>query len=118
MSIHINQFKCVGCGQCVEVCPGNLIKMETIPQTPCTQGEPGKLPHKAIIRREKDCWGCTSCIKECKFGAIDFFLGSDIGGKGSTLSVEQKGDIRIWTVKDLSGNAQTIEININESNKY
>lgn len=103
MSIAIEKMSCVGCGQCVEVCPGNLIKIE--------EG-------KAVIKREKDCWGCTSCLKECKTGAIKFFLGADIGGKGSTLSVTEKGDIRLWTVTAPSGEKKTIEINSKESNKY
>lgn len=104
MSIRINQDKCVGCGKCIEVCPGNLLKKTT--------------SGKAIIKREKDCWGCTSCLKECKKGAVQFFLGADMGGRGSTLSVEEKGDIRIWSVTDVKGNTQQIEINRKESNRY
>ena len=103
MSIAINCEKCIGCKRCVEVCPGNLIKIE--------QG-------KAVIKREKDCWGCTSCLKECKCEAIQFFLGADIGGKGSTLSVKEKGDIREWKVTAPNGEEKTIIINMKESNKY
>ena len=61
MSIQINKLKCVGCGKCVEACPGNLIKKDT--------------DGKAFIKHVKDCWGCTSCLKECRFEAINFFLG-------------------------------------------
>jgi adenylylsulfate reductase subunit B len=103
MSIAISQNKCVGCGRCVEVCPGNLIRL--------SEG-------RAVIKREKDCWGCTSCLKECKTGAIAFFLGADIGGKGSVLSVEEKGGIRDWTVTAPDGTQKTIRINTKESNKY
>lgn len=104
MSIRIDPSQCVGCCRCVEVCPGNLIK----------QGEDGK----AQIKREKDCWGCTSCLKECPTGAVQFFLGADVGGRGSTLSVQKKGDVSIWIVTDPAGNQQQIEINSKESNKY
>ena len=97
MSIQINKLKCVGCGQCIEACPGNLIKKDT--------------DGKAFIKHVKDCWGCTSCLKECRFEAINFFLGADVGGKGSTLSFRQKGSINTWTVK-------TLEVNRQESNKY
>ncbi|SFN64800.1 adenylylsulfate reductase subunit B [Pseudobutyrivibrio sp. UC1225] len=103
MSIRINALSCIGCKRCAEVCPGNLIKIVNT---------------KAVIKREKDCWGCTSCLKECKTGAIEFFLGADIGGKGSILSVEEKGDLRTWTVKRLDGSSETITVNTKESNKY
>jgi adenylylsulfate reductase subunit B len=88
----------------VEVCPGNLIKLDA-------QG-------KAQIRHVRDCWGCTSCVKECKVGAIQFFLGADIGGKGSVLTVKQQGDISLWQIESPDGQLQTIETNHKEANKY
>ena len=53
MSIQINKLKCVGCGKCVEACPGNLIKKDT--------------DGKAFIKHVKDCWGCTSCLKAVSY---------------------------------------------------
>lgn len=103
MSISIDQTKCVGCKKCVECCPGNLIKI---------------VDGKAMIKREKDCWGCTSCLKECKACAISFFLGADIGGKGSVLSVKEEGDVREWTVTAPDNTSKTITVNTKESNKY
>ena len=52
MSIVIDKSRCAGCGQCSIVCPGSLIKM----------GE----DKKAYIKYPKDCWGCSSCLKECR----------------------------------------------------
>ena len=95
MSIQINKLKCVGCGQCIEACPGNLIKKDT--------------DGKAFIKHVKDCWGCTSCLKECRFEAINFFLGADVGGKGRTNT---------WTVTAPDGTVKTLEVNRQESNKY
>lgn len=103
MSIFINGQKCAGCRKCVEVCPGNLIKIQN---------------GKAVIKREKDCWGCTSCLKECKTGAISFFLGADMGGRGSVLFVDEAGDERKWTVTAPDGTKKTIVVNTKESNKY
>lgn len=103
MSISINRAKCAGCRACLEVCPGGLIKMD--------QG-------KAYIKREKDCWGCTSCLKECKANAIEFFLGADMGGKGSVLSVASRQDLRDWIVTGPDGSRKVITVNTKESNKY
>lgn len=104
MSIRITHSKCVGCGMCIEACPGNLIKKNS--------------DGKAYMLHERDCWGCTSCIKECNTGAIRFFLGADIGGRGSTLSVSEKNNISTWKIEDPNGNVKIIEVNKNDANKY
>lgn len=104
MSIFIEKDKCVSCRKCKEVCPGNLIKI----------GE----DKKAYIKYPKDCWGCTSCVKECKVNAIQFFLGADIGGKGSLMTTKQEGDIRYWIIEKPDKSVQTIKINKKNSNKY
>ena len=49
MSIRIKQERCIGCGQCIDVCPGSLIDRNG-------QG-------KAWMHYPKDCWGCVSCVK-------------------------------------------------------
>ncbi|MDY4414621.1 MAG: ferredoxin family protein [Ruminococcus sp.] len=103
MSIAIDRNKCVGCGKCSEVCPGSLIKLD------------GK---KAYIKYPKDCWGCTSCIKECPVNAVKFFLGADIGGMGSLVHTESKGDILNWVIEHYDGRVTEIQINSKESNKY
>ena len=102
--VMYDQKKCVGCGKCLSVCPGNLLK----------KGEDGKVH----IRNIRDCWGCTACLKECHMGAILYFLGADMGGMGSMLSVKEKGDVRIWRVDSPNGETKTIEINMKDSNKY
>lgn len=50
------------------------------------KGEDGKV----YIRNIRDCWGCTACLKECHTGAILYFLGADMGGMGSMLSVRKR----------------------------
>ena len=104
MSIRIERGICVGCSRCVEVCPGNLIKIDA--------------SRKAHIRRSEECWGCTSCVKECPVNAILFYLGADIGGRGSTMTVSENGDISTWEIKDSYGDIQTIEVNKKDANKY
>lgn len=104
MSIVIDKEKCRGCGKCAQVCPGTLIATDE--------------NHKAYIKYPKDCWGCSSCIKECKFGAISFYLGADIGGMGSRMTVETEGDLLNWNIEKKDGTVETIVIDKKESNKY
>lgn len=104
MSIAINREKCIGCGRCVEACPGNLIRLD------------GGL--KAEIRIPEDCWGCTSCMKECPVSAIGLFLGADIGGAGSTMRVEKEGDLYHWIVRRPSGEETEITVDRKNANRY
>ncbi len=104
MSIAINKDKCIGCGRCHIVCPGSLIKIGN--------------DKKAFIKYPKDCWGCTSCLKECPVYAIRFYLGADIGGKGSIMHTEKNGDILKWIIVHPNGEISEIDINQKESNKY
>jgi adenylylsulfate reductase subunit B len=104
MSIAILKNNCVGCRKCLSVCPGNLIK----------SGEDGK----SYIKYPKDCWGCSSCLKECKYGAISFYLGADVGGMGSKLSTNLEGDMVYWKIKKSNGEQVVIEVSPKDSNKY
>lgn len=104
MSILIDRTKCVGCGKCHDVCPGTLIKIDA--------------DKKAYIKYPKDCWGCTSCIKECPVYAIKFYLGADMGGRGSLVHTEKDGNIIRWITERYDGETVEIKINQKESNKY
>ena len=50
--------------------------------------------------------------------AIEFFLGADIGGNGSKMTVKEKGDILQWVVTKRDGSKEVININRKDSNKY
>ena len=104
MSIRITQNNCVGCGRCIEACPGNLIKKDA-------QG-------KAVIKHISDCWGCTSCLKECKTGAISFYLGADMGGPLVLVSEPLKSPAPTICVTSPDGSVQVIEVNKKDANKY
>ena len=104
MSIRIKQGVCIGCGRCVEACPGNLIKL----------GE----DRRAKMRRPRDCWGCTSCLKACPVGAVEFFLGADMGGTGATLSFSRTGTVSHWAVACPDGRQVSIDVDGANANKY
>ncbi|NLY96766.1 MAG: ferredoxin family protein [Clostridiaceae bacterium] len=78
MSIKILQDKCIGCGKCVDICPGNLLEL----------GVNGKVE----MMYPKDCWGCAACLKECTQEALLYYIGEDMGGKGGYLVAKDKVD--------------------------
>lgn len=104
MSIKINEDLCVGCGRCMSVCPGTLIYKDE--------------NNKAYIKYPKDCWGCSSCVKECSKRAISIYLGADIGGRGSLMTVTKEYGILHWQIKETNGNVNKIDVNSKDSNKY
>ena len=104
MSIRIDQEKCLSCGRCRDICPGNLISQD------------GSC--KAFLKRPEECWGCASCLKECAHGAIAYFLGADIGGRGSLMRTRQEGDITQWIITRPDGESVTIRVNRRSANKY
>ena len=104
MSVRINRERCIGCGRCTEVCPGNLL---------CLNVE-----KKAEIRIPEDCWGCTGCVKICPVNAIEYFLGADIGGQGAVMTVAQRGDFYDWKVHFPDGREKTISVDRRSANQY
>lgn len=72
----------------------------------------------AVMKYPKDCWGCASCIKECKFGAVALYLGTELGGRGGKMTVSEKGSFLIWRVKKTDGTIEEIAVDKRESNQY
>ncbi|MBW2142254.1 MAG: FAD-dependent oxidoreductase, partial [Deltaproteobacteria bacterium] len=62
---EINQFRCTGCGVCVEVCPFNAIQLDE--------------NEKAVVN-EALCKGCGTCVSSCRSGAPSLrgFTNADI----------------------------------------
>ncbi|MGQ4875181.1 MAG: indolepyruvate ferredoxin oxidoreductase subunit alpha [Promethearchaeia archaeon] len=59
------QDKCIGCGNCLEICPADAIKIEN---------------GKAIVDNDW-CIGCGVCIYKCKTEAIKIVLREDLKSK-------------------------------------
>ncbi len=103
MSIQIRKDLCTGCGACVSACPGSLFNLKD---------------NKVVLRRPEDCWGCTACLKACAFGAIYTFLGADIGGKGTELSISREGTKLHWTFVKPNGGKHSITVDARNANRY
>lgn len=104
MSISIGRGICTGCGACARVCPGNLLAV----------GGDGI----AYSRSPKDCWGCTACLKACPVQAISYFLGADMGGRGTLLHVESGATCNVWIFERPDGSTVRMETLREQANRY
>lgn len=104
MSVVIDREKCIGCTQCANVCPGNLIRMDA--------------ENKATIPYPEDCWDCMSCMKACPKKALSFRLAPEFGGKGSVMRAWHEGRLTHWEIKKTDGSTCIIITDADESNQY
>ena len=104
MSIIIDKNLCVGCKKCKTVCPGNLITIDK--------------ENKANIKYPKDCWGCASCVKECKVEAIKYYLGADMGGNGNFMYTKQEGNLLHWIIVAPDGSEKKLTTDKSKANAY
>ena len=51
----VEEEKCVGCEECVDVCPTEVFEMEN---------------EKSVVAEPDECLGCESCVEVCEEGAI------------------------------------------------
>ncbi|MBW2078983.1 MAG: ferredoxin [Deltaproteobacteria bacterium] len=53
--VEVDQEKCIGCGECVDVCPVDVYEMQD---------------EKSVPVNAEECTGCESCIEVCEQDAI------------------------------------------------
>ena len=53
--IDVDEEKCIGCGECVEVCPSDVYEIQD---------------EKSVVVNEEECVGCDSCLEVCEQEAI------------------------------------------------
>ncbi len=67
---HINPDKCLGCGQCANVCPNQLISLKPKNNSTvirCSSKDNGKVTKLSC---KNGCIGCKMCEKTCSEGAV------------------------------------------------
>ncbi len=104
MGVVIDKTKCVGCGACVSICPGNIIR----------QNKSGE----AFLKRPEDCWSCASCVKECPAYAIALFLPPVMGGMGGLMYAKRDGCLTDWIIEKEGKEIITITTSTKEANSY
>lgn len=103
MSIRLETEKCIGCGRCADVCPGNLLFLE--------EG-------RAQLHDARDCWGCTACVKACPRAAICYTLEASLGGAGGRLYAEDRQETLTWVLRLADGEEQRITVEKHQANDY
>lgn len=73
---------------------------------------------KAEMAYPDECWGCMSCVKICPKHAIEFYLGDDIGGQGTSLIAEANHREIDWTACRKGCILEKIITSRQEANKY
>ena len=53
--VEVDEEKCVGCGECAEICPVDVYQIQN---------------EKSVIVNGEECLGCESCIEVCEHEAI------------------------------------------------
>lgn len=78
--VAVNTRLCVSCGECVEACPGRVLKVINI------------LGHSHVhVVRRKDCLGCLKCVRACPQGAIRACNPAMSGPEGASRRARPEG---------------------------
>ncbi len=54
--IEVNKDTCVGCGECVDICPADVYELQD---------------GKSVPVRMEDCVNCCSCVEVCPTNSIN-----------------------------------------------
>jgi adenylylsulfate reductase subunit B len=92
MPTFVYMTRCDGCGQCVDICPSDIMHID-------------KTYRRAYNIEPNFCWECYSCVKACPQHAIDVRGYSDFAPLGHSVRVrreEEKGTVA-WKIKYRDG---------------
>ena len=98
MPTFVYMTRCDGCGQCVDICPSDIMHIDEITR-------------RAVNIEPNMCWECYSCVKACPNEAIDVRGYADFAPMGHSVRVlreEEKGTIS-WKIKFRNGTEKNFE---------
>lgn len=92
MPTFVYMTRCDGCGQCVDICPSDIMHID-------------ETYRRAYNIEPNFCWECYSCVKACPQHAIDVRGYTDFAPLGHSVRVlreEEKNTIS-WKIKFRDG---------------
>ena len=92
MPTFVYMTKCDGCGQCVDICPSDIMHIDPVYR-------------RAYNIEPNFCWECYACVKACPQQAIDVRGPADfapMGHKVRVLRDEEKATIS-WKIRYRDG---------------
>jgi len=91
MPTFVYSSRCVGCGDCVDICPSDIMHYTKDRKT--SNIEPDA------------CWECLNCVKVCARYAIDVRSYSDFVPMGHSITVrrDESKQVIFWKVKYRNG---------------
>jgi adenylylsulfate reductase, subunit B len=92
MPTFVYMTRCDGCGQCVDICPSDIMHIDST----C---------RRAFNIEPNMCWECYACVKACPQFAIDCRGYADFAPLGHSVRVrreEEKGSIS-WKIRSRDG---------------
>ena len=82
MPTFVYMTRCDGCGQCVDICPSDIMHIDTVTR-------------RAYNIEPNMCWECYSCVKACPEGAITLV------GKKKPVKLDQAKCIKCGACYDV-----------------
>ena len=96
MPTYVLPEKCLGCSQCVNICPSNIMHIDPA-QGRAVNVEPGM------------CWECFACVKACPEGAIEVRGYADFAPLGHRVVPNRMVDRIQWHIELRGGAVKEFE---------
>ena len=98
MPTFVYQSLCDGCGECVKVCPSDIMRIE--PKT-----------RRAYNIEPDMCWECFSCVKACPQHAVDMRSYADFAplGHATTVIRDEKTNRIYWKITYRDGRVKRFD---------
>ncbi len=92
MPTFVYMTRCDGCGDCVDICPSDIMHIDTTTR-------------RAYNIEPNMCWECYACVKACPQNAIDVRGYSDFAPLGHSVRVlgEEEMATISWMIKFRDG---------------